>query len=90
MGNGALTPPEDLSDEVKERSNIALIFIKPHCSGSEKVRDFVKAEIKGAGLTVLGEGGMSGEDIEEKVSAASQSRSDELSEGVGRLVASCV
>ena len=66
MGNGALTPPDDLSDEVKERANIALIFIKPHCSGSEKVRDFVKAEIKQAGLTILGEGAMTGEEIDEK------------------------
>ncbi|GMH70779.1 hypothetical protein TrST_g2606 [Triparma strigata] len=66
MGNGALTPPEDLNDDVKERANIALIFIKPHCSGIEKVRKFVKAQIEAKGLTILAEAAMSAEDIESK------------------------
>ncbi|GMH62774.1 hypothetical protein TL16_g03554 [Triparma laevis f. inornata] len=65
MGNGALTPPEDLNDDLKDRSNIALIFIKPHCSGIEKVRNFVKSQIEAKGLTILAEKGMSAEDIEE-------------------------
>lgn len=66
MGNGALTPPEDLNDDLKDRSNIALIFIKPHCAGIEKVRNFVKSQIEAKGLTILAEKGMSAEDIEEK------------------------
>ncbi len=65
MGNTPLKSPEDVSDEILDRSNIALIFIKPHAVKDE-VKAFVSGEIVNRGLTVLCEGEMSAEDIESK------------------------
>ena len=58
-------PPFLHTTEVQQRANVALIFIKPHAV-SDLVKTFVSAEIKAAGLTMLHEGEMRGEDIESK------------------------
>ncbi|GMH61270.1 hypothetical protein TrRE_jg352 [Triparma retinervis] len=65
MGNTPLKQPEDVSEDIQQRANIALIFIKPHAV-SDKIKEFVSGEIKDAGLTMLHEGEMSAEDIESK------------------------
>jgi len=66
MGNTPLTAPADTTDAQIEKSNIALIFIKPHAV-SEKVKDFVSLELAHAGISILAEGGISAATIEEKV-----------------------
>lgn len=67
MGNTPLKIPDglDVSEDVQQRANIALVFIKPHAV-SDLTKAFVSKELKEKGLTTLYEGEMSAEDIESK------------------------
>ena len=71
MGNGALSTPEGFNTEDLDKTNVALVFVKPHANSS-KVRDFVTGRLTESGLSIIAEGDISAEKIEkDKVSTGS-------------------
>ena len=64
-GNTLLkAPSKEYSDDVLSRVNHAYVFVKPHAN-TPNVQDFVRGELTAQGLTLLGEGDKTAEEIEE-------------------------
>ena len=65
MGNTPLVAPPDTPEAMVDRSNIALVFVKPHAN-NEKCRAFVSGELQSRGLSILAEGDLDAATIKEK------------------------